>query len=310
MPPPLDLAGRIFGRLTVVERAGRVKFGSWQPAWLCRCDCGAEIVVPQGRLPHRDTIPQGHVIDACLACRGRPCKVCGANIPLAGGGHGRRVTCSAACEEVHRKRQGRENWHARIARDPSLTARMNSRRLERAAADPEYARRLREWEERRQQRRCERKRTDPEYAARLRAAARATYARHAERIQAERRARLDSLSPEERDEWCRRARRYARDWRRKHLAELKADPDAHRKFLDVVNECKRQRYALKSGPPPIRTCAICGAQFESRKYRVLCGDAACALAYGRANQVAHRGRNLFREIERELQRRLHDSDTG
>jgi hypothetical protein len=38
-----DVTGQRFGRLVVVER-----HGSWrgQAAWLCRCDCGNDIVVP------------------------------------------------------------------------------------------------------------------------------------------------------------------------------------------------------------------------------------------------------------------------
>lgn len=39
----LDLAGEIFGRLTVLEFADKAKCG--HKRWLCRCDCGTEIVV-------------------------------------------------------------------------------------------------------------------------------------------------------------------------------------------------------------------------------------------------------------------------
>lgn len=39
----IDLTGQRFGRLTVLERAGKDKFGSI--GWLCRCDCGEETVV-------------------------------------------------------------------------------------------------------------------------------------------------------------------------------------------------------------------------------------------------------------------------
>ena len=38
----IDLTGQPFGRLVVIREAGR-KNGS--VAWLCRCDCGNEIVV-------------------------------------------------------------------------------------------------------------------------------------------------------------------------------------------------------------------------------------------------------------------------
>lgn len=42
----IDLTGKTFGRLTVIERAPRLDYvnrmGAW---WLCRCSCGQEIVV-------------------------------------------------------------------------------------------------------------------------------------------------------------------------------------------------------------------------------------------------------------------------
>jgi hypothetical protein len=312
MPPPLDLAGRTFGRLVVVRRGPKVKFGSWQPGWVCRCECGAELVVPQGRLPHRPTIPASHVVDACPACRGRPCVVCGANVPLSGRGHGRRATCSPAHEESHRKAKQRASWKRRVAADPDLPRKMNARRRERAAADSDYAARLAAWERARELRRQERRRADPDYAARLRAKSRETYARHAERIQAERRARVDAMTPAEREEWCRRAAAYTRRWQRRHLADLKADPDAHRRYRDIQNEYRRQWHALKAGPPPVRVCVVCGDGFESRQYRVLCDDPDCHAAYGRQKQAASRGRNLFRELERELTRRAHvlDQDAG
>jgi len=43
----IDMIGQRFGRLTVVERAGRI--GSFA-AWKCRCDCGNEVVVTSNQL--------------------------------------------------------------------------------------------------------------------------------------------------------------------------------------------------------------------------------------------------------------------
>ncbi len=48
MPKILDLAGQRFGRLTVLHRAGRTPHK--KTLWLCRCDCGAEIVAVTGQL--------------------------------------------------------------------------------------------------------------------------------------------------------------------------------------------------------------------------------------------------------------------
>ena len=35
-----DLTGQKFGRLTVVEQAGRTKYGN--VLWKCKCDCGLQ----------------------------------------------------------------------------------------------------------------------------------------------------------------------------------------------------------------------------------------------------------------------------
>ena len=39
----VDLTGKKFGRLTVIEKAGKSKSGG--VTWLCKCDCGNETVV-------------------------------------------------------------------------------------------------------------------------------------------------------------------------------------------------------------------------------------------------------------------------
>lgn len=38
----IDIAGQRFGKLTVVVRTGSIRN---RPAWLCRCDCGKELIV-------------------------------------------------------------------------------------------------------------------------------------------------------------------------------------------------------------------------------------------------------------------------
>nr|WP_314638560.1 hypothetical protein [uncultured Olsenella sp.] len=47
MPALIDLAGKRFGRLTVIKRTGT---RSHHPLWLCRCDCGNEIEVTTASL--------------------------------------------------------------------------------------------------------------------------------------------------------------------------------------------------------------------------------------------------------------------
>ena len=44
----IDLTGRKFGKLTVVEKRSKDKWGGWN--WLCKCDCGNETVVSGGHL--------------------------------------------------------------------------------------------------------------------------------------------------------------------------------------------------------------------------------------------------------------------
>lgn len=51
--PREDLTGRIFGKLTVIEVAGRLKTG--HTLWRCKCDCGNEIVVRGSLLTHGHT---------------------------------------------------------------------------------------------------------------------------------------------------------------------------------------------------------------------------------------------------------------
>jgi hypothetical protein len=54
----IDLAGARFGRLVVLEKAeGRTAPGNGRTlaAWLCRCDCGGEVVVLGGNLRNGNT---------------------------------------------------------------------------------------------------------------------------------------------------------------------------------------------------------------------------------------------------------------
>ena len=44
----IDLKGKRFGKLTVIEKHSQDKWGGWN--WLCRCDCGNETVVSGGHL--------------------------------------------------------------------------------------------------------------------------------------------------------------------------------------------------------------------------------------------------------------------
>lgn len=42
----IDMTGRRYGRLTVIERVGTSKAdGQGRPTWLCQCDCGNTTIV-------------------------------------------------------------------------------------------------------------------------------------------------------------------------------------------------------------------------------------------------------------------------
>ncbi len=53
MAQALDLVGRTFGRLTVVQRGENDRFGKTR--WLCRCECGNEKVINSRTLMSGDT---------------------------------------------------------------------------------------------------------------------------------------------------------------------------------------------------------------------------------------------------------------
>lgn len=46
MPPLIDLTGQKFGRLTVLGRhlSKHVSLVKYRGLWICRCDCGAEVI--------------------------------------------------------------------------------------------------------------------------------------------------------------------------------------------------------------------------------------------------------------------------
>jgi hypothetical protein len=49
----LDLTGQRFGRLSVIEFAGKAKNG--HSKWLCKCDCGSEVIVSYDGLKRGDS---------------------------------------------------------------------------------------------------------------------------------------------------------------------------------------------------------------------------------------------------------------
>lgn len=173
MPPPLDLTGRRFGHLTVIRRNGLIFWGREQACWLCRCDCGVEISAPQNRLPHRDSIPQSHIIDACEDCRSHPCDICAAPIPASSASK----TCSAECRAERARRYHLARYYDKRRDDPAEKAARSLRgRQFWASLTPEekqaisHKRKASEGRDRINERAREayhRKMADPDYAAHI-----------------------------------------------------------------------------------------------------------------------------------------------
>lgn len=67
----IDLTGKVFGRLTALEKTS--PFGSKKPTWRCRCACGAFIETTGERLRIGDTRSCGclHREQAAQFCRDR-----------------------------------------------------------------------------------------------------------------------------------------------------------------------------------------------------------------------------------------------
>lgn len=98
--PVLDLAGRTFGRLTVLERTGS---RSGKSLWRCRCSCGTETVVLSTYLTTGDTRSCGCLHLETTAAKGRA-----KGIDLTGQRFGRLLArCQAKIPRTHR---GEYRW--------------------------------------------------------------------------------------------------------------------------------------------------------------------------------------------------------
>lgn len=229
MPRMLDLTGRAFGQLTVIERAGEIKWGRMMPAWRCRCACGRYEIIPQNRLPHRETIPESHRVTACEVCRRPPCVVCGTRIPLS---RGQRNTCAEVCQQTKQRENQRAHYHREMARDPDYAMKQYHRKRQRMANDPAYAARMREqWRAKDRRHRASK---TPDELARDREWHRQWYAENRNYILAQRRQRLAGMTPSERAAHDEHRRRLGREWRRRWRAWLEKHPEE--------KEMHRQRY--------------------------------------------------------------------
>lgn len=116
-PPVKDYEGKRFGRLTVLEYAGKKRKVTENSAatityWKCRCDCGRELVVGQPELQNGDTRSCGCLQkDRASAVLGL-CDGTSAAILERNKGHLRSDNTSG-CTGVYQDRK-RQFWYARI----------------------------------------------------------------------------------------------------------------------------------------------------------------------------------------------------
>lgn len=209
MPGPLDLTGRRFGKLVVIEQAGSIRYGLPMSAWRCRCDCGVIVTVPRARLPYRAGIAPSQIVDACDACRlGRQCVVCGGSFVPASS---RAITCSDVCRDARRHQTLEATRKRRALENPEAVRAAHARHRKRIAASPER------------------------YQAKL-DKQKAWHDANKSEVNARRRAAREREAPEQRARRLAEFRNYMRAWQ----AELRADPDRHAQYLAMQAESRRK----------------------------------------------------------------------
>jgi len=239
MPAPLDLVGRRFEKLLVLKRTGSGRGGTW----LCRCDCGREEEFPARRLPYSDySKKRKDVADACSTCmHTRTCAACGRQFVS----RQYKACCSPECERAHLRARYLQGYYVRVARDPDLNKKRAAAVRSRAAVDADFAQRVRAWEERAAARKRERLATDPAYAEHVRRLHRERYSRTAEIVQARRRARWASMSPDQQRAHIERRRVLNTAWARRRREALRENPVRYREYLDRFNDYCREWYARR-----------------------------------------------------------------
>ncbi|GLS13594.1 hypothetical protein [Hydrogenophaga electricum] len=241
MPPPLDLRGRRFGKLLVVDKAPDVLSASGKTsyrAWLVQCDCGRQEVVMAQRLPHcASNRARKDVIEACSHCRAqRTCEVCGRWFESALF----RATCSDACALLQKRANNMAYHHRKVAVDPEHYKRIHAERAARAAADTEFALRLRAQQSEQGKRKRERLKADPHRYARTLERARERYAADPfaqAKKRAARDARMAAMTPEQYAAWSERARE---SWRRS-ANKVRSTPEGRQRYRDYMREYMRQQ---------------------------------------------------------------------
>jgi hypothetical protein len=328
MPAARDLTNQPFGTLVALEIGEPTISG--RRRWRCRCACGAEELVCT------QLLTSGKV-DACRACRGgrephqveRTCEICGAefkgDVKLTVCSHecalskrrgspplmkacaicgtefrvtrGAFVCCSKECLRERRRRRALAQWYRRTERDPDLPKRMAARRRAKALADPEYAAKVKLWEQRKNARHRQRMKSDPVYRERYRQQQARHWKRHAKRIMETRRARMASLPAEELSrlrakavEACRRSRMKPgiRERHLEHGAEYRRRRRAEKVWasLAAIQEALAGRL---EGAVKVKPCMMCGEPIVGRRATALiCGKEECRKNYQQLKQARWR----------------------
>lgn len=199
MPPPVDLTGRRFGKITVLRREG-------SRAWRVKCDCSREEVVKKHRIPSTPSAAARR--DACYSCsecaRRRQCNHCGtefrADPPTS-------RYCSKLCKAAATREQSLAYYH-RQAEDEDFREVRRARTRERwASATPTTKARIAKVKALFRER----------HSNRIKEYASAHYAANADEILKRRRERRAAMSLEEASELeeaaAHRSREYYERWR-------------------------------------------------------------------------------------------------
>lgn len=236
MGAPLDLTGRRFGRLLVIARDGKIQFGRQMTAWRCQCDCGAQVRVPQDRLPHRLSIPMSWVVESCPACRAIPCVVCGTPVQSKSG----RNTCSEECRLQHRRTFQLDYYHRTKSVLPDIAERRAEKARERKKIRWQTDAAFRAEHNKARRERDRLLRRDPARIAELRQRARSRYALNAEQIQERRREQRNALSPKELQGRIDRARAATRRFWSKWRADMALNPERLQEAREMQAEYRRR----------------------------------------------------------------------
>lgn len=162
MARPLDLIGRKFGKLTVLESTGHGTYGGKRGLlWRCRCDCGEEITLPIARLPTTERKVRNAeraktlLYTSCESCRQKTCRICGDKFNFS---HLSDICPKESCRD-EAKRERDDFWIAkymdRYRSDPEVRKRQRERQRD-WRVDNEEEERLRN------ERRYEELKADPE----------------------------------------------------------------------------------------------------------------------------------------------------